>query len=77
PLVVLAPGLTVPLLYWDGFADELHRRGFRTLAYSADGRGYSDRVHAVYDDALYVRQLSDLISQLDLAGPWHVVGTSM
>lgn len=77
PLVVLAPGLTVPLFYWDGFAEELHRRGFRTLAYSAYGRGYSERVRAVYDDALFVRQLSDLISQLDLAGPWHVVGTSM
>ncbi|BCK56105.1 alpha/beta fold hydrolase [Nocardia wallacei] len=77
PLVVLAPGLTVPLFYWDGLAGELHRQGFRTLAYSAYGRGYSDRVRAVYDDALFVRQLSDLISRLGLTGPWHVIGTSM
>ncbi|GAB2552589.1 alpha/beta fold hydrolase [Nocardia heshunensis] len=76
-LVVLAPGITIPLFYWDGFADELHRRGYRTLAYSAYGRGYSDRVQAVYDETLFVRQLSDLTTQLGLGGPWHLIGTSM
>jgi len=76
-LVVLAGGLTIPLFYWDAFAEELHGRGYRTLAYSGYGRGYSDRVRAVYDEALFVRQLSDLIERLGSPGPWHMLGTSM
>ncbi|MCU1648054.1 MAG: alpha/beta hydrolase [Nocardia sp.] len=76
-LVVLAGGLTIPLFYWDLFAEQLHGRGFRTLAYSGYGRGYSDRVRGGYDETLFVRQLSDLIEQSGVTGPWHVVGTSM
>jgi pimeloyl-ACP methyl ester carboxylesterase len=76
-LVVLVPGLTIPLFYWDAFADELHARGLRTLAFSAYGRGYSERVPKRYDDALFGRQLSDIITALDLPARHHVVGTSM
>lgn len=76
-LVVLVPGLTVPLFYWDSLVRELNGYGFRTLAYSAYGRGYSDRVEASYDYALFVRQLRDLIHTLELDGPRHVVGASM
>ncbi|MEU2038810.1 alpha/beta fold hydrolase [Nocardia niwae] len=75
--VVLAGGLTVPLFYWDELAAELHRRGFRTLAYSAYGRGYSDRVQAPYNEALFVRQLTDLTERLGVPAPFHLVGTSM
>ena len=76
-LVVLVPGLTVPLFYWDSLVRELNGYGFRTLAYSAYGRGYSDRVRAPYDYALFVRQLRDLVQVLDLSGPRHIVGASM
>ena len=76
-LVVLVPGLTIPLFYWDAFADELHARGLRTLAFSAYGRGYSDRVPSRYDDALFGRQLREIIPALDLPARHHVVGTSM
>ncbi len=76
-LVLLTGGLTVPLFYWDQLADELHRRGFRTLAVSGYGRGYSDRPRAVYDEALFVRQLSDLTTELGLIERWHVMGASM
>jgi pimeloyl-ACP methyl ester carboxylesterase len=75
-LFVLTPGLTIPLFYWDGLAAELHTRGFRTLAYSAYGRGYSDRVKDTYDLALFVRQLNELVEALGL-GSHHLVGTSM
>ncbi|GAA3434244.1 alpha/beta fold hydrolase [Kutzneria kofuensis] len=75
-LVVLVGGLTIPLFYWDGLAARLHARGLRTLAYSAYGRGYSDRVRSSYDEVLFVRQLAELRSALDLT-PQHVVGTSM
>ena len=76
-VAVLAGGLTIPLFYWDELAAELHNRGLRTLAYSGYGRGYSDRIVARYDQALFVRQLSELIEHLELRAPRHVVGTSM
>jgi pimeloyl-ACP methyl ester carboxylesterase len=76
-VVVLAGGLTIPLFYWDELAAELHARGLRTLAYSGYGRGYSDRVVVRYDEALFVRQLHELIERLELSAPCHVVGTSM
>lgn len=76
-LVVLVGGLTIPLSYWDGLAARLHARGVRTLAYSAYGRGYSDRVRGRYDEALFVRQLAELTTTLDPTRPRHVVGTSM
>ncbi|MBF6129815.1 alpha/beta fold hydrolase [Nocardia brasiliensis] len=77
-LVVLVGGLTIPLFYWDRFAAQLHARGFRTLSYSGYGRGYSDRVEATYDEALFLRQLTDLIEGLGLRDePHHLLGTSM
>ncbi|WP_308289866.1 alpha/beta fold hydrolase, partial [Mycolicibacterium mageritense] len=76
-VVVLAGGLTIPLFYWDELAVELHARGLRTLAYSGYGRGYSDRVVARYDEALFVRQLRELVEHLQVPAPCHVVGTSM
>lgn len=76
-LVVLVPGLTVPLFYWDSLVEELNGYGYRTLAYSAYGRGYSDRVEGPYDYALFVRQLRDLVQVLGLSGPRHIVGASM
>jgi len=76
-LIVLIPGITIPLFYWHRLVQRLHASGFRTLAFSAFGRGYSDRVRATYDESLFVGQLEQLIEALDLAGPRHVVGTSM
>ncbi|MGW7196334.1 alpha/beta fold hydrolase [Streptomyces chryseus] len=76
-LVFLLGGLTVPLFYWDGVVDHLHRRGLRTLTYSAYGRGYSDRVEGPYDRELFVRQAHDLVKAIGAAQPWHTVGSSM
>ncbi|MFD6157405.1 alpha/beta fold hydrolase [Nocardia sp. NPDC060256] len=76
-VVILAGGLTIPLFYWDRLAEELHGKGFRTLAYSGYGRGYSERVRTGYDEALFVRQLSELTDRLGLTDRWHVLGTSM
>ena len=75
-LVVLIGGLTIPLFYWDKAAAELQRRGYRTLAYSCYGRGYSDRVNARYDESLFARQLAELTGAVG-AAPFHLVGTSM
>ncbi|MFF5010228.1 alpha/beta fold hydrolase [Streptomyces phaeochromogenes] len=76
-LVFLMGGLTVPLFYWDGVAEHLHRRGLRTLTYSTYGRGYSDRVAGPYNHELFVRQAHDLVEALDVPQSWHTVGSSM
>jgi pimeloyl-ACP methyl ester carboxylesterase len=77
-VVLMAGGLTIPLFYWDGLVSELHARGLRTLACSAYGRGYSDRVQARYGETLFTRQLAELTDRLGLtARPLHLVGTSM
>lgn len=76
-VVLLAGSLTVPLFYWDGLAAELQARGLRTLACSAYGRGYSDRVPARYDETLFVRQLFELKNKLGIRQPVHLVGTSI
>ncbi len=76
-LVVLIPGITIPLFYWDGLAAALQAAGLRTLAFSAYGRGYSERVRGTYDERLFVGQLEQLLDALGLTGPRHLVGTSM
>ncbi|GAA3713588.1 alpha/beta fold hydrolase [Gordonia hankookensis] len=75
-LVLLVGGLTVPLYYWDRFAIQLHAHGYRTLAFSLYGRGYSDRVATTYDEALLVGQIAGLCAALDVQ-PRHVVGSSL
>ncbi|AXI02421.1 alpha/beta fold hydrolase [Aquirhabdus parva] len=76
-IVVLVGGLTVPLFYWDQVVAVLHDAGLRTLTYSSYGRGYSDRIRGTYDDALFIRQINDLIQSLNITEPLHVVGASM
>jgi pimeloyl-ACP methyl ester carboxylesterase len=76
-LVLLIPGITIPLGYWDAIADDLHARGMRTLAYSAYGRGWSDRVEGRYDQALFLRQLGELVDAVAAGETFHLVGTSM
>jgi pimeloyl-ACP methyl ester carboxylesterase len=76
PVFVFVPGLTIPLDFWDGVVGILHDRGFRTLTYSAYGRGFSDRLRGRYDRALFVRQLDDLVRHLQL-NDVHVVASSM
>lgn len=76
PVLVFVPGLTIPLEFWDDVTAVLHGRGFRTLTYSAYGRGYSDRVRGRYGRPLFLRQLDDLIRHLGLSDV-HVVGSSM
>jgi pimeloyl-ACP methyl ester carboxylesterase len=75
-LVVFVPGMTIPLDFWDAIVGTLHERGFRTLTYTAYGRGYSDRVRTTYDRALFVRQLDDLLRAVGGA-EIHLVASSM
>lgn len=77
PPVVLIHGFSVPSFIWDPTFAGLVDAGFRVLRYDLFGRGYSDRPDVVYNQALFNRQLSDLITALDLGPAVDLVGLSM
>lgn len=76
-MVLLLPGLTIPLFYWGKFAEQLHGRGYRTLSFSAYGRGYSDRIRSAYSKQLFLKQAKELVEAVSDAEIKHVIATSM
>jgi pimeloyl-ACP methyl ester carboxylesterase len=75
-VVVLAHGFSVPLYIWDSTAADLSRAGYRVIRYDAYGRGFSDRPNVVYSDALYERQLGELLDSLHVTGKVDFGGVS-
>ncbi|MGM0653187.1 MAG: alpha/beta fold hydrolase [Bacillota bacterium] len=74
--VVLVHGNAAPLFSWDNNIDTLLDAGFRVIRYDLYGFGFSDRPDLNYSRELYDRQLNELLSKLNLAGPVNLVGTS-
>src|SRR5438128_6004268 len=74
--VVLAAGFSVPYYIWDPTFKALTGAGFRVLRYDYYGRGYSDRPAIPFDDAMYVRQLAELLNAAQISGPIDLVGIS-
>ncbi|TCL56474.1 pimeloyl-ACP methyl ester carboxylesterase [Hydrogenispora ethanolica] len=77
PPVILVHGYSVPYYMWDRVVTPLNRGGFRVIRYDLYGRGFSDRPKLRYDRALFLRQLRELLAELSLKPPVHLVGTSM
>ena len=75
-VVILVHGFSVPYFIWDGTYEYLVKQGFRVVRYDQFGRGYSDRPDVVYNEDLYLTQLSDLIKQLHLKTPVDLAGVS-
>jgi pimeloyl-ACP methyl ester carboxylesterase len=75
-VVVLAAGFSVPYYIWDPTFKALTAAGFRVLRYDYYGRGYSDRPAIPFDDAMYVRQLAELLNAAQISGPIDLVGIS-
>jgi pimeloyl-ACP methyl ester carboxylesterase len=75
-VVVLIHGFSVPQYVWDPTFDMLTSSGFRVLRYDLYGRGYSDRPESEYSLELYVEQLSQLLSALNIKDPIHIIGLS-
>src|SRR5262249_33657989 len=75
-VVVLAAGFSVPYYIWDPTFAALTAAGFRVLRYDYYGRGYSDRPLIPFDDEMYVRQLNDLLTAVNISGPVDLVGIS-
>ena len=66
PIVILVHGFSTPSYIWGPTFDFLDEKGYRVLSYDLYGRGYSDRPDTDYTLKLYVRQLRELILELDL-----------
>jgi len=75
-VVVLAAGATVPYYIWDPTFTALVQAGFRVLRYDYYGRGYSDRPDIGYTQAMYVRQLAELLNALQITQPIDLAGLS-
>ena len=75
-LVVLAAGVSVPYYIWDPTFAALVQAGFRVLRYDYYGRGYSDRPDIAYSQAMYVRQLAELLDALEIKQPIDLAGLS-
>lgn len=75
-IVILVHGFSVPYYIWNGTYDSLVQHGFHVIRYDEFGRGFSDRPDAVYNPALYRKQLFDLITSLQLKVPVNVAGVS-
>jgi pimeloyl-ACP methyl ester carboxylesterase len=75
--VVLIPGLSVPFSIWDPTFKALVEARFRVLRYDLYGRGFSDRPDARYDQALFDRQLRNLLDFAGIKKPVDLVGLSM
>ena len=77
PVAVCVHGLTTPSFVWYGLARGLARFGYRVLIYDLYGRGYSDRVKGVQDQAFFLRQLNDLLDDQNISGDVTLLGYSM
>ncbi len=77
PLVVLVHGFSVPYFIWDPTFAALLLAGCRVLRYDLYGRGYSDRPLVDYNQALFDRQLLNLLDALEIKTPVNLIGLSM
>ncbi len=75
--IVLVHGNAAPLLSWDNNVDSLVEAGFQVLRYDIFGHGYSDRPNLKeYNRDLYIRQLEELVTKLEINTPFIIAGTS-
>jgi len=77
PVAVCVHGLTTPSFVWRGLARGLARFGYRVLIYDLYGRGYSDRVPGVQDQAFFLQQLDDLLRNQQIKEDVTLLGYSM
>ena len=64
-LIVLVHGFVTPYFAWDKQIEEFTKQGFQVLRYDLFGRGFSDRPKKRYDSNLFVKQLHELLLELN------------
>ena len=73
---VLVHGGTIPIWTWDYQIKALNDAGYRVLTYDKYGRGYSDRPAVTYHQALYKKQLYELVDKLGFT-QFDLIGLSL
>lgn len=76
PAVVLIHGFSVPYYIWDPTFKALKESDFDVLRYDLYGRGYSDRPDTQYGIELFIDQLENLLTALQIDQPVNLVGLS-
>lgn len=78
PLLIGIHGWSTSSYVWEPLRSDLRGKGYRLLTYDLYGRGMSDRPDLPHTAALFVDQLSELLSRLGLNGvSTSVLGYSM
>lgn len=75
-VVLLASAFSVPAWIWDPLYRQLADAGFRVIRFDYYGRGESERIDAVYDQDLFVRQMAGLLDVLGVRTPVALAGVS-
>lgn len=75
--VVLVHGYATPYYIYDKIFDKLVEEGYKVIRYDLLGRGLSERTDAVYDPALFAKQLDELTKALLGDEKFYLFGTSM
>jgi pimeloyl-ACP methyl ester carboxylesterase len=75
-VILFASAFSVPGFISDPLFQSLADSGFRVIRFDYYGRGWSDRIDAVYDQDLFVRQMAGLLDSLHVTGPVTVASVS-
>lgn len=75
-LLVFVHGFSVPSYIWDSTYNAVVKNGYGALRYDNYGRGNSDNPDVVYDVALFSNQLKELLDELKITKPFHLIGLS-
>jgi pimeloyl-ACP methyl ester carboxylesterase len=77
PIIVLLHGVSVPAYVFAQMAGGLVNSGYRVLLFDHFGHGFSDRPTGEYDAEFFRHQMIELLDELALNEPVHVLGYSM
>jgi pimeloyl-ACP methyl ester carboxylesterase len=77
PTVLLVHGAATGGFAFRHWIKPLAYAGFRVIVPDLLSFGYSDRPTVAHDQAFFTDQLSELLVQLNVTAPVHIVGTSM
>lgn len=77
PVVLMVHGASTGGFAFQRWIKPLADAGFRVIVPDMFGYGYSDRPTATHDKQFFMDQLAELLAQLNVTAPVHIVGTSM
>ncbi|MEQ1756521.1 MAG: alpha/beta hydrolase [Micropepsaceae bacterium] len=77
PVVLMVHGNSTGGFAFQRWMEPLTGAGFRVVVPDMLGYGYSDRPDATHDAKFFLDQLAELLAQLNITQPIHIIGSSM